>query len=204
MPPRHLRASDAPPMISAGNARVAQNPARRRALALLPRAIREHWSARRLAREAKVDQQTAGSLLRAASSKMEQAVDREIGDTVSRLARIAREARDADLKLTARHAALVERAMRQIEQSPDIDVKELGTLTALRDKHASLIERLTGLDVAKKIAVAREAGKDGAALTSWDGVEALDALPAECRLIEDAPADEPDDDDDDDGLAEIW
>jgi hypothetical protein len=178
----------------------AQTPAQRKALALMPRAVREHWSASRLAREAGIDTRVAGTLLAKVTEKMSAAVDREVGNTVSRLARIAQEARDADLKLTARHAALVERAMRQIEQSPDLDVKELGTLTALRDKHAALIERLTGLDVAKKVAVAREAAKDGAALLSWDGVEALDALPAECRLIEDAPAvDDPAAD-----LSEIW
>lgn len=168
--------------------------------ALLPQAMREHWSARKLAREAKTDQQTAGLMLKALSSKVEQQLDREVGSEVSRLASIAREARDADLALLPRHLRLVERAIKQLEVSADLDVKELATLTGLRAQHAKLIEQLTGLDVAKAVAIRREANKDGAALMSWDGVEALDALPVDCRLIEDAPADDTGEAD----LAEIW
>jgi hypothetical protein len=153
----------------------------------------EHWSASHYAREAGVSRETAQDVLNELAIKYMQDSKSVAMAPLNHLANVARKARDADLRLMERHAKLVEKAIRQLELSDDLSIGDLAKLTALRQQHNKLVESLTGLDVAKQVAVRREAMRDGE-VSAWDGVEALESSSLEIMATVIEP----------DRMAEIW
>lgn len=139
----------------------------------MSRAISEHWSSRRLAKEAGIGNETALKVIREWQWQIGAETSQQLKKQAPSLANVAQAARDGDLRLSERIAVLIDKLTSQLEHSDDIDSKDLAALQATASKRWQHIESLTGLDVVKKIAVAREASKSGE-IVSWDGVAALE------------------------------
>lgn len=97
------------------------------------------------------------------------------------LASVARNIRDADLRMMDKLQGLIDRLQAQISAGDDINAKELDLLASLLGKRWKHLESLTGMDVAKQIAVRREALKDSQPVT-WDGVDAITVTPIALNL----------------------
>jgi hypothetical protein len=72
----------------------AREPGRDKAKLLIPQAIREGWSAPRLANEAGISHNTAGDLLVETSRKLQTKVDQELGLAVDAMRRLATQERE--------------------------------------------------------------------------------------------------------------
>lgn len=86
---------------------------------------------------------------------------------------------------------LAARLTQQLESSDDLDAGELDKLASLLAKRWRHVEALTGLDVAKQVAVRREALKDGQPIV-WDGVAEIAARPVGMLPEPAPPADDAD------------
>lgn len=142
----------------------------------LPLAVTEGWTLSRLAAECHCGRDAARTAIGRYRDAIQRQSQVELKKQCLTLVEEARKARDSALALLERHAVLVERAIAQLEDSDDFDIGDLGKLTKLNLDHHRLVEQLTGLDVAKKVLLKQRDTKDGIPV-SWDGVEALDAMP---------------------------
>jgi hypothetical protein len=167
---------------------LLQTPAQRKVLAFKPQAMAGHWSARRFSKEAGISVPFAAKTLAEWHKRNVTALDKKLDHKLDDLASVARDVRNADIALLRRLVGLTNRAATQLELSEDLDVKELDTLTGAIAKRWKHTEALTGLDVAKQIAVRKEAMKDGQPI-AWDGVAEIEARPIECLAL---PSSEPD------------
>lgn len=139
----------------------------------MARALSESWSSRRLAKEAGIGNETALKVIREWQEQIGAETSQQLKKQAPSLASVALDARDSDMRLTQRIAALIDKLTSQLEHSDDIDSKDLAALQATASKRWQHIESLTGLDVIKKIAVARESQKTGD-IVSWNGVAELE------------------------------
>lgn len=126
-----------------------------------------------MAKEAGIGNETALKVIREWQWQIGAETSQQLKKQAPSLANVAQAARDGDLRLSERIAVLIDKLTSQLEHSDDIDSKDLAALQATASKRWQHIESLTGLDVVKKIAVAREASKSGE-IVSWDGVAALE------------------------------
>jgi hypothetical protein len=121
---------------------------------------------------------------------------------------------DAEIAMIERQLALNERLMKQAESGQDLSAKELKDIVSVRSMHQKMIESVTGLDVAKAIAVRKATDTKGAML-AWDGVECIESskMPflelgeyEETTTVQEEPpaADPLDDLFSSDPLAELW
>lgn len=139
-------------------------------------AVSEGWTLARLASECHCGRDAARAALGRYRDAIQQQAQGELQKRCVSLAEEARKARDFALALLERHSALVERAMAQIENSDEFEIADLARLTKLSLEHYKLVELLTGLDVAKAVFVKHGKTRDET-LVSWDGVQALEAMP---------------------------
>jgi hypothetical protein len=179
---------------------LAQTPAQRKAFVFMAQALREQWSARKLAREAGIDNATAAKCLRGWVQQIHTETKKHIAQSAPDLASVARYVRDADAQMVPRIQALIDRLTWQLENSEDLDPKDVDTLAGLLGKRWKHLEAFTGLDVLKQVAVRREALKDGQP-SNWDGVAEIEARPIDCLP---APAPAPAGDPDRDLLGDLW
>jgi hypothetical protein len=140
-------------------------------------AVSEAWTLSRLANECHCGRDAARAALKRYRDAIQQQAQGELKKQCVSLVEEARKARDFALSLLERHAALVERAMAQIENSGEFDIGALAKLTKLSLDHYKLVEILTGLDVAKAVFV-KQAKRPDEMPVSWDGVQALESMPA--------------------------
>lgn len=158
---------------------VRRTPARDRCYKLLPQALREGWSARRLAKEADTTDMVASDILATTSQQMQANVSKVIGAESNKLAQEARKARESAIKRLESLSGIVDSATQSLQakgsQASAKDVKEVIAAASQLWKH---VESLTGLDVAK-VAATRQAVASNEQVTSWDGVAALEAMPCD-------------------------
>lgn len=192
----------------------AHTPARRRGEALLGQAIKEHWSAQKLAREARISPTVASDMIKGHVDKIKKTSGIILETRLARLVDGARKVQDAEIAMIERQLALNERLMKQAESGQDLSAKELKDIVSVRSMHQKMIESVTGLDVAKAIAVRKATDTKGAML-AWDGVECIESskMPFlelgeydEPSIVqEEPPAIDPLDDlFSEDPLAELW
>lgn len=142
----------------------------------LPLAVAEAWTLGRLAVECHCGRDAARSALRRYQGIIQRQSQIEMQNQAVDLGHVARKARDAALVLLERHTALVERAVCQLEDAEDLDIRDLEKLTKARLDLHRLVEQLTGLNVAKAVAIRRFSKMEQQPVI-WDGVESLEALP---------------------------
>lgn len=152
--------------------------ARMKCTALMGRALAEGWTAARLAKEANVTLQPAAKYLSQWRREYRKKMESSAISKTTNLGQVARRARDAELRALEKLAPLLDRLTKQLESSEDLDAGELDKLISARRKTWQHAEALTGMDVAKQIAVRREAMKDGQPI-SWDGCTEIEARPIE-------------------------
>ncbi len=153
---------------------LAQTPARRRALEFLGKAISEHWSQRKFSREARISEDLARELLAGEAAKARQKLTLSQDNRLARLVDGARKVQDAELHMIERQLKLNERLMLQAEAGQDLNAKEIKDIISIRQTHQKIIESVTGLDVAKAIAVRKATDTKGAML-AWNGVECIES-----------------------------
>jgi hypothetical protein len=151
-------------------------PARRKCQAFMTQALAEHWSTRRLAKEAGVTDETAAKVLKEWTQQIQAESAIIISSQLPDLASVARQMQTGHLRMLPRLKTLLERVTRQAELSEDIDPGDLDKLQSALVKHWKHTEAVTGLDVLKQVAVRREAMKEGQP-TAWDGVTEIEARP---------------------------
>lgn len=163
---------------------ASRTPARDRAFPLLPQAIAEGWSVRDLAEKAKISRDLARILLKQASEEQRELTKRELSSGITRAIEVAQSVRDRQVEQAERIDALTERALSDLEARAEagaLDVRDLETLTRLRDRHWQHVKDMAGINVAEKIAVAQAKGEaagkgfasgliDATALELGDGV----------------------------------
>lgn len=141
---------------------VTRTPARDRALPLLPQAMAEGWSVKKLAAEARISLGTARVLLKQASQEQQQRSERELSGGMTRAFEVAQRVRDRQVDQADRIEALTERALADLEakaDAGDLSIRDLETLSRLRDRHWQHVKDMAGINVAEKIAVAQAKGE---------------------------------------------
>lgn len=150
------------PAVAERLARASHTPARDKVLPLLPIALAEKWSASDLARRAGVSRGVATAELRRASAQVRQRVDSQLSGEVNRAVMVAREVRDAQIEQARRIEALSERAITDLEakaKGGGLSIRDLETLTRLREKHWQHVKDLSGVAMAEKLTLARVKGE---------------------------------------------
>lgn len=140
----------------------------------LPTAVAEGWTLARLALECHCGRDAARAALGRYRDAIQQQTQGEVKRQSLSLVEEARKARDFALASLERQAALVERAMAQMESSDEFDIGDLARLTKLCLEHYKLVEILTGIDVAKAVALKNFKPQDKP--VSWDGVHAIEVI----------------------------
>ena len=142
----------------------------------MPVAVSEGWTLSRLASECHCGRDAARAAFGRYRDAIQQQTQGELKKQCVSLVEEARKARDFALALVERHAALVERAIAQMENSDEFEIGDLARLTRLSLDQYKLVELLTGLDVAKAVALKQYKTRDETPV-SWDGVGSLETMP---------------------------
>lgn len=140
---------------------ASHTPARDKVLPFVARALSEGWSASRLAKEAGVGRGVATVALRTASAQVRQATEAKLTGEVNRAVMVAREVRDGQIEQARRIEALSERAISDLEakaKAGGLSIRDLETLTRLRERHWLHVKDLSGVAMAEKLALAKAKG----------------------------------------------
>lgn len=144
---------------------------------LLTQALRENWSARRLAKEADTTDVVASDVLAKTSQQMEAKVSKVIGLETQKLAQEARKARESAIKRLESLGQIVDNVASALKAKGSAatakDIKDAVAASSQLWRH---VESLTGLDVAKVAAAKQMAGDSGQPI-AWDGCAALECSP---------------------------
>jgi hypothetical protein len=158
---------------------VRRTPARDKIALHISKAVTESWTARKLAQVAGVDHHTAANELAKASAQLHTKSQQLIGIETQKLAQEARKARKRALDRLEALGQVVDNVTTKLQaKGLDASAKDLKEAVAAASQLWKHTESLTGLDVAK-VAATRQAVASNEQVTSWDGVAALEAMPAD-------------------------
>jgi hypothetical protein len=149
------------PAVAERLSKASHTPARDRVKPFLPRALAEGWSAAKLADEAGVSRGVASVELRAASAQVQRSVEAKLSGEVNRAVAVAREVRDGQIEQARRIEALSEKAIAGLEvkaKAGELSIRDLETLTRLRERHWLHVKDLSGVAMAEKLALAKAKG----------------------------------------------
>lgn len=152
---------------------------------LMPAAIAGKWGSIKLAKEAGCDPATAKAALSKAAAMIRQNSEKALGIESQRLAVEARKARERALKRLDKLGAVVDSLTAGLQAAGKAaDARDVGTAVKAAKDLWTHTEQLTGLDVAKSLAVKAGAG-DGGLPVAWDGVGAISGqvLPLEAEAL---------------------
>lgn len=122
----------------------------------------EGWSVRKLAAEARISEGTARVLLKQASEEQRDRTQRELSGGINRAFEVAQQVRHRQVEQASRIEALTERALADLEAAAEkggLSIRDLETLSRLRDRHWQHVKDMAGINVAEKIAVAQAKGE---------------------------------------------
>lgn len=117
---------------------------------------------KKLATEARISLGTARVILKQASQEQRERSERELSGGMTRAFRAAERVRDNQIDQADRIEALTERALADLEaqaESGQLSIRDLETLSRLRDRHWQHVKDMAGINVAEKIAVAQARGE---------------------------------------------
>lgn len=139
---------------------------------LLPKAVEECWSVRRLAKEAGCSPSTASKYFSEYSAKIGQ-IEQEVTDSLPDILREEALAcsRSAASRLRAYRLGM-NRLIDQMAEEEELDARTVATILQAEERFTNLFRKLTGLDMAEKQAIA-QAGKTEVKF-EWLGAESLD------------------------------
>ena len=139
---------------------------------LLPKAVEQGWSARKLAKEAGCSPSTASKYFSEYSAKIGQ-IDQEVTDSLPDILRD--EALACTRSVASRLRAYrinMDRLIEQAEEEEALDPRTMATILQAEERLLNLYRKATGLDLAEKQAIA-QAGKTEVKF-EWLGTESLD------------------------------
>ena len=143
----------------------------------LPQAIANRWSSRQLAEAAHCDQATAANVLAEASQQIQAESQKALCLETQKLATEARKARTASLARIEKLGTVVDNLTNAlVAKGLAASAKDVASAVKAAGDLWRHTEALTGLDVAKAVAVKQTAATDGIPV-AWDGVAALEAVP---------------------------
>lgn len=150
------------PPVKLQKPRVRRTPTRDACMRLLPQAIANNWSSRELAEAANVDPATAANVLAEISEQIHADSKKAIGLETQKLAEDARKARNKALQRIEKLGNVVDNLTNALEASGQAaKAKVVGTAVKAAGDLWKHVEALTGVDVAKAIAVKQAAPKEG-------------------------------------------